>query len=199
MFTGLIKNQARLRSCGDKVLQIEVIDGILEDLEIGESIAVNGVCLTLTKVENESVLSFELSPETFSKTLFAKLSKGDLLNLERALRVGDRFGGHWVQGHVDGSGRIQSLKKTGDFWNIKIKVPLDSLSYFVEKGSVCIDGISLTVNDLEGEDLISLMIVPHTYNHTHLHTKNEGDSVHLEYDILAKYILRQKKVLEKIA
>ncbi|QWK20229.1 MAG: riboflavin synthase [Hydrogenobacter thermophilus] len=188
MFTGLVEDVGKVKNIkiSSKGGTLEVITS-LKEIKVGDSVAVNGVCLTVTKVEN-SIISFDLSPETLRRSNLSKASVGDLINLERAIKVGDRLGGHILLGHVDFTSRIESFRSVGDHYELKIYIPDEWILYFVEKGSVGIDGISLTVNTVEG-NLISLNIIPHTYQNTNLKGRKEGDHVNIEVDILGKYVI----------
>ncbi|GBC88873.1 Riboflavin synthase [bacterium HR13] len=188
MFTGLVEDVGKVKNIkiSSKGGTLEVITS-LKEIKVGDSVAVNGVCLTVTKVE-DSIISFDLSPETLRRSNLSKASVGDLINLERAIKVGDRLGGHILLGHVDFTSRIESFRSVGDHYELKIYIPDEWILYFVEKGSVGIDGISLTVNTVEG-NLISLNIIPHTYQNTNLKGRKEGDHVNIEVDILGKYVI----------
>jgi riboflavin synthase len=188
MFTGLVEDVGKVKNIkiSSKGGTLEVITS-LKEIKVGDSIAVNGVCLTVTKVE-DSIISFDLSPETLRRSNLNKASVGDLVNLERAIKVGDRLGGHILLGHVDFTSRIESFRSVGDHYELKIYIPDEWILYFVEKGSVGIDGISLTVNTVEG-NLISLNIIPHTYQNTNLKGRKEWDHVNIEVDILGKYVI----------
>lgn len=188
MFTGLVEDVGKVKNIkiSSKGGTLEVITS-LKEIKVGDSVAVNGVCLTVTKVE-DSIIYFDLSPETLRRSNLSKASVGDLINLERAIKVGDRLGGHILLGHVDFTSRIESFRSVGDHYELKIYIPDEWILYFVEKGSVGIDGISLTVNTVEG-NLISLNIIPHTYQNTNLKGRKEGDHVNIEVDILGKYVI----------
>jgi riboflavin synthase len=159
---------------------------VLEDVKLGDSIAVNGACLTavnFTKTE----FSVDLSPETMRRTSLGQLSEGSPVNLERALLVSDRMGGHIVQGHVDGTGRIMSTKTEGDSIIFRVRVPKRLNRYIVEKGFVAVDGISLTVVK-KGASSFTLAVIPYSLKNTNLVSLSVGDRVNLEADILAKYV-----------
>ncbi|WP_457622451.1 riboflavin synthase [Persephonella sp.] len=190
MFTGLIEEVGKItgirhRSGG---LSIDVkAEKILEDTEIGDSIAINGVCLTVTEIRDGG-FSFDLSQETLNRTSFSKIKIGDYLNLERALKVSDRLGGHIVQGHVDTTGTIEGIQRSGDHTVLTIQFPLDFQDLVVEKGSIAVDGISLTINQVYNSRL-KINIIPHTMESTNLRYRQIGDPVNLEFDILGKYVL----------
>ncbi len=162
-------------------------------LDSGESIAVNGTCLTV-ETFTESEMTFFASPETLARTSLGSLQQGSLVNLERALRASDRLGGHIVQGHVDGLARLSSIRSEGDAWRLEFEIPAEFARYCIAKGSVCLDGISLTINEVSavpgGSSKLWVQIIPHTWKHTHLHTLREGAAVNLEVDPIAKYVER---------
>jgi riboflavin synthase len=152
----------------------------------GDSIAVNGCCLT---VVSKSARSFDadLSHETLDVTNLKAVRVGSAVNLERPLRLSDRIDGHLVQGHVDGVGRIRKIKKPGDSWEIEIEIPKDLRRYLIPKGSVTVDGISMTVNRLTPKTF-TLVVIPHTFQVTNLKAKRAGDAVNLEVDLIGKYL-----------
>jgi riboflavin synthase len=153
----------------------------------GASIAVNGVCLTAVHLRQNSFAA-DLSPETLRRSNLGDLKTRDIVNLERPLSPSGRLGGHIVQGHVDGRGRFRSVRGIGDGnWWLEVQVPPEVERYCVFKGSIAIDGISLTIAALEG-DILSATILPHTYTHTNLHARRPGDALNMECDILAKYV-----------
>jgi riboflavin synthase len=189
MFTGIVENAGTVKRLtmkgGDAVLEIETILD-LSDITLGDSIAINGACLTVTS-KTEKTFNVDLSAETLSKTTLKNLKSGDKVNLEKSLRVGGFIGGHFVLGHVDNVGRI--LSKTQKSGSIIFAIEIqDNISrYVVEKGSVAIDGVSLTVNKLE-KGRFYVNIIPHTADKTTLVQKKEGDLVNIETDILGKYV-----------
>ncbi len=167
---------------------------VLEDLKQGSSIAVNGVCLTAVRLDAHS-FSADLAPETLRRSNLGDLTAGSRVNLERPLLPTDRLSGHIVQGHVDGTGEFLSLEPVGDEnWWLKIRVPVELDRYLVYKGSIAIDGISLTIASLDG-DVLSVTIIPHTYEVTTLGTYKQGGRVNLECDVLAKHV---EKLLESV-
>jgi len=159
------------------------------DLARGASVAVDGACLTVVEREDKSFLA-DVSVETLRRTTLGDRRPGDAVNVERPLAVGDRLGGHVVLGHVDGVGRIRSREQAGEAVRVVVEVPADLLPLVVEKGSVALDGISLTVNELVGADAISLMLIPETLRATTWGQKRAGDRVNVEADILAKHVAR---------
>ena len=157
-------------------------------LESGESIAVNGTCLTV-ETHDDREMTFFASPETLRRTSLGSLKPGDRVNLERALRASDRLGGHIVQGHVDGQATLTQVSREGDAWRLEFEIPAEFSRYCIAKGSICLDGISLTINEVQGQKLW-VQIIPHTWEHTHLHSKKTGDRLNLEVDPIAKYVER---------
>ncbi len=187
MFTGIIDETGRVVQ-----LRKTAFGGVLKissnyrDIGIGESVAVNGACLTVVDF-TDGVMSFELSPETFKRTNLGSLKKNEPVNLERSLRADSRLGGHFVLGHVDFTARILRFAPRGKHRELVIGIPADQLKFFVEKGSVAVDGISLTVNYIKGNS-ISINIIPHTYENTNLRIRKPGDLVNVEVDIIGKYV-----------
>lgn len=161
-------------------------------LAISNSIAVNGCCLTIVSVDNGK-FSADLSGETMRKTSFGvssgALQKGARVNLEQPLTAGQEFGGHFVLGHVDGTGEVAHLRKEGESWGYGVKVPEDFARYIVPKGSITIDGVSLTVADWH-DRIAKIAVIPYTYEHTNIRDRQPGDAVNLEGDILGKYVER---------
>ena len=191
MFTGLIEDVGTIsrldRGPGGALIGVSHSPG-LDDLKQGDSIAVDGVCLTVTAVGSQS-FSVEASAETMRRSTLSSKKLHQKVNLERALRFSDRLGGHLVTGHVDEVGTIAGVMQEGNAWKITITITDKSARYLVEKGSVAVDGISLTVNEVEG-DRFSVTIIPHTALHTLLTGKQVGDSVNIETDIIGKYLDR---------
>ncbi len=189
MFTGLIEGTGKIVQIVPKtkglILRIESFYPLKNPKE-GESIAVDGVCLTALSI-SEKEFTAHVSPETLEKSTFKFKKVGDLVNLERALRLGDRLGGHLVSGHVDAVGRIYKIEPLKDFYKIFIEIPENLRKYLIPKGSIAIDGISLTINEVL-EKGVSLMIIPHTFQVTTLHCKKEGDAVNIEIDMIAKMV-----------
>jgi len=160
------------------------------DYSLGESIALDGACMTVVAFEGSS-FDVEVSSESLACTTLGGLAPGSRVNLERALALGDRLGGHFVSGHVDGVGAIESIEPSGDCLRYVFSVPAELLRYVVPKGSLCIDGISLTVNGLDDSaGTVEMMIVPHTQQETSLKDKGPGDRVNVEVDLLGKYVER---------
>ncbi len=161
---------------------------VLEDVKLGDSIAVNGVCLTVVKYESRQFWA-DVMPETYNKTTLKSLSAGDWVNLERALKLTDRLGGHLVQGHVDAVGSIVKREPFDIAIILRIKAPAEVLKYTVAKGSIAIDGVSLTVVEV-GRDFLTVSLIPHTAHLTVLGSKQPGDEVNLESDIIGRYVER---------
>jgi riboflavin synthase len=185
VFTGIVEEVGYVAKISDKAMTVRA-SKVLEDVKLGDSIAVNGACLTSVDF-SKSEFSVDLSPETMRRTSLGQLSVGGLVNLERALLAGDRMGGHIVQGHVDGTGRVMSIKEDGDSIIFRIRVPKRLNRYIVEKGFVAVDGISLTVVK-RGASSFTLAVIPYTRDNTNLSAVSVGDRVNLEADILAKYV-----------
>ncbi|WP_018922156.1 riboflavin synthase [Salsuginibacillus kocurii] len=191
MFTGIIEEMGTVKALertGESFVFEVSAPKILEDAAIGDSIAVNGVCLTVTSF-NENSFTVDVMPETVRATSLEQLQAGSVVNLERAMSAGDRFGGHFVSGHVDARAKIQSLKEDENAVYFLIDVPQELTPYLVEKGSVAVDGISLTVFGIE-QTTLTLSIIPHTMSETVLGQKGAGDTVNLEADMLSKYVER---------
>jgi len=190
MFTGVVRELGRVVSAegGTGLALVVEAPKTAEQLDAGDSISINGVCLTAESV-NGARVSMHAVPETLTRSTLRRLSAGDAVNVEPALRAGDPLGGHYVQGHVDAVGRIQSVEAEGDGLRVFVEAPRDVLRYCVEKGSVAIDGVSLTVAELGAEEF-AVALVPHTLQATTLSALAPGQEVNLEADVLAKYVER---------
>jgi riboflavin synthase len=190
MFTGIIEEVGEIVGVSDardfRTIQVRGTS-IFDDLKIGSSIAVNGVCLTARTIADRT-FSAEMSRETLDRTSLDRLQAGSRVNLERPMRADARFGGHIVQGHVDCVGRIVDFRREGDAWDLEVEYPEAAARYIVEKGSIAVDGISLTVASLRGRRDFSVAIIPHTFQNTNLKAARAGDAVNLEFDVLAKYV-----------
>lgn len=190
MFTGLVEELgevvSRQHTSRGAVLVIKG-ESVYDDLKLGDSVAVNGICLTVSKLGAAGVFHTDVMPETLRRTNLHELQKGSRVNLERALRAGDRLGGHFVSGHIDGTGDILSKQREGNAIVYRIEAAPSLQRYLVEKGSVTVDGISLTVVAVDDKSFI-VSLIPHTASLTTLGYKNAGDSVNLEADMLAKYL-----------
>jgi riboflavin synthase len=191
MFTGIIEGLgtiSAIRPAGQgKRFTIEA-DFALDQTKLGDSIAVNGACLTVVKIGGKQ-FETDLSPETLSTSTFDKARRGDRLNLERAMRLSDRIDGHLVSGHIDGIGVIQQHEKLGNAIVMKISVPEALARYMIRKGSVAIDGISLTVNACDASSF-TVSIIPHTAGMTTIGIRQKGDAVNIETDMIGKYVER---------
>lgn len=191
MFTGIIEEMGKVKSVihGIDSAKIRVeAKKVLEDIQLGDSIAVNGTCLTVVEFTAREFVA-DVMPETLNRTVLATLKSGDFVNLERALTLSSRLGGHIVSGHVDGMGKILAMEQHGNAILIKIEVNETLAKYTIEKGSVTIDGISLTVVET-ANTWFSVSIIPHTASVTTLGVKKSGDSVNIENDVIGKYVER---------
>jgi riboflavin synthase len=195
MFTGLVEScrpVTAVRARPDAGIDLDVDLGpAASPVALGESIAVSGVCLTAVNFKS-GIVTFELSPETLARTAFGAIAAGSLVNIERSLRLGDRLGGHWVQGHVDGVGTVRRLHVFGEWAELDVELPQALARYCVEKGSIALDGVSLTIARLApsgaGMLMITIALVPHTLEITTLGRCAPGAPIHVEVDIVAKYV-----------
>jgi len=185
VFTGIIEEVGRVISAQPGSLVIAA-EKVLKGMELGRSIAVNGACLTITDF-NATSFSVDIMPETVERTNLGLLSAGDGVNLERPLALGGQLGGHLVQGHVDATGRVASMRQEGEAMLMRIEAPPEVMHYVVEKGFMAVDGISLTVVSREASSF-QVSIVEYTRHHTILGERRVGDVVNLEVDIIAKYV-----------
>ncbi len=190
MFTGLIEAVGQVEEVKPVAtgVRLRVRSALAGELHAGDSLAVSGVCLTVTAVGGEQ-LHADVSPATLHATSLGRLRPGALVNLERPLRADSRLGGHFVQGHVDTTGTIDELRRDGEFYWLTVVFPELLAPYLVLKGSVAVDGISLTVAGLS-ESRLDVQIIPYTWEHTSLRSARVGDAVNLESDILGKYVVR---------
>jgi len=191
MFTGIIEETGRVASIrtGEEGARLEILAPTVgAGSRAGDSVAVNGVCLTVVALE-PGAFATDVGPETARITTLGSLAPGCLVNLERPLRADGRFGGHFVQGHVDATGRIEELRSEAEFHWLTVSYPLSLSPLFVHKGSVAVDGISLTVADLRS-DCFVVQLVPYTMEHTNLSRARVHDSVNLECDMVGKYVAR---------
>lgn len=202
MFTGLVERTGRvvaMKQPADKntdVWTLVVDPGAGYDREHGASVAICGTCLTEVGSGGDGLLTFHVSHETLAKTSLGQLRVGALVNLERAMRPTDRLGGHIVLGHVDGTGELTCIENSDGFWLVKVLIQKDLARYVVSKGSIAVDGVSLTVNaihDRETHSELSFMLIPVTWTTTAFHTLNVGSRVNIETDIIAKHIERLVK------
>ncbi len=189
MFTGLIEEIGNVNAiqsiAGGKRIVIEA-SKILHDLKVDDSIAINGVCLTVVKV-NSNVFQVEAVGATLEKTTIGNLKLSETVNLERAMRLSDRLGGHFVQGHVNDTGKIKKTIKLGENYTLEVQLPEQLMKYVIPEGSIAIDGISLTVAEIKNA-VIKLSIIPHTWKNTTIMTKKPGDKVNVEVDFLARHL-----------
>jgi riboflavin synthase len=184
MFTGLVAGTGTIRSLSDGRLEVET--PLAAELTPGDSIAVNGVCLTALDPTSDGFRA-DVMPETLRRTSLGPLGSGDPVNLELPLRASDRLGGHFVQGHADGTGTVESLREEGFARVVRIAAPPELLRYVVEKGSIAVDGVSLTVSAVD-EEAFEVSLIPETLERTTLGAAAPGRTVNLEVDVLAKYL-----------
>jgi riboflavin synthase len=189
MFTGLIEDVGRVgalrRKDGSAILTVET-KLAARAMALGASVAVNGACLTVVK-KLKGAFIVDVSPETLARTNLARLKRGNLVNLEQSMRLQERLGGHLVTGHVDGVATVESIRKQGEFTIFDFRLPVRLGAFLVAKGSVAVDGISLTVNDC-WRDCFSVAIIPFTLRHTNLQARSLGDRVNIETDLIGKYV-----------
>ena len=189
MFTGIIEEIGKIKSftkdSNGATIDVEC-SLVLEDTKLGDSIAINGVCQTVVELTSNSFKA-RVSEETLKVTTFETFKSGELVNLERALTLNSRLGGHIVSGHVDCKGKFIKIEKLTDFYNLEFEIPQKQSKYIVHKGSITINGISLTVAETN-QNRFKIAIIPHTYENTNLKTLNIGDNVNIETDILGKYV-----------
>ena len=188
MFTGIVIEQGTVVETPPRlVLSAPLVSA---DAGIGDSVAVDGCCLTVTSIDGDR-LSFDTVPETLRRTTLGSLEAGAAVNLEPALRAGDRMGGHWVQGHVDGIGRVEEAVPDGEAVNLTFSAPASVLRYTIEKGSICVNGVSLTVTAFT-DSTFSVSIVPHTREVSNIGRLEPGSVVNLEADLFGKYVERMR-------
>lgn len=187
MFTGIVEEVGTVESLQLGKLVISA-KKVLEGLVPGDSIAINGACLTATAFNNDT-FSVDVMPETLRRTNIGALLPGEKVNLERALAANGRFGGHFVQGHIDGTGTVESIVPEGDALIMKVSAPSDVMRYLVEKGYIAVDGVSLTIINCDAKSF-TVSLVRYSQEHTSLKQRRPGDAVNLEVDIMAKYLER---------
>lgn len=192
MFTGLVATIGTLHLLNDQLAQIScdrAADKIMQDLAIGDSVAVDGVCLTVTEILPDSFVA-AISPETIRRTILQWSTGSKSVNLEPSLRVGSKLGGHFVTGHIDGIGYLETSVQTANAWEMSFQVPDSHISrYIVPKGSITVNGVSLTVADCNATgSWFKVAVIPHTYTETNLHYLQSGNPVNLEGDVLGKYV-----------
>lgn len=186
MFTGIVEEIGLIKYISEDSIFV-LCNKILEDINIGDSIAVDGVCLTVTEYDSTGFLA-DVSYETRKVTKLFKLQPNDKVNLERAMTLSSRFGGHIMSGHVDCVGVVEDIKHNNSFYDLYVKLPSGNFTkYFVKKGSIAVDGISLTIADCT-KNTFSVAVIPHTFENTNMTTYKTGDSLNVEFDILAKYV-----------
>lgn len=198
MFTGIIEELGVIKTIkhGSNYVTLNIrAEKVLEDTRVGDSIATNGVCLTVTELKKDS-FHVDMIYETLNRSNMKHLKIGSIVNLERALTLNSRLGGHMVSGHVDGVGTIENIVKEDHAWTIKIKAESQVLRYIIEKGSVALDGISLTVTQVTTQNF-SVSIIPHTQGQTTLHHKKVGDTINIECDLIGKYVEKLIKYQDK--
>ena len=201
MFTGLVEELGKIKSItkGTKSARL-TIEGqvVLQDVKLGDSIAVNGTCLTVVEYTQRSFTA-DVMPETVRSTVLAELKPGDVVNLERTLRLGDRLGGHIVSGHVDGVGEVDAFEKVAESYRLVVRCPMKLAKFLAYKGSVAINGVSLTINEVEDTPAgtrISINLIPHTFEHTSFKYTKKRDLVNVEVDTVARYIERMYSLTE---
>ena len=190
MFTGIVENVGEVAEVKPTPagLRLRLMTSLATELTPGESLAVNGVCLTVVSADATGV-HMDVSPETLRVTAFPSVKRGGLVNLERPLRMDSRVGGHFVQGHVDATGTVEEIRKDGDFWWLTIRFPPSLAPQIVRKGSIAVDGVSLTVAGVD-DRRFDVQIIPYTWEHTSLRGLKANELVNLECDMLGKYVLR---------
>jgi len=184
MFTGIIEETGKVSLLNNQAITI-LCNKVLENTLLGDSITVNGVCLTVTNISNNS-FSADISATTLEVTNFSELQINSIVNLERALTLNTRLGGHIVSGHIDGTARVIFSRKSGEFLELGVKIPENLTKYIIKKGSITINGISLTVADIDNS-IITIAVIPHTISKTNLLNLKTNDIVNIEVDVLAKY------------
>ncbi len=188
MFTGIIEQSGKVQKRTPRGLAFSVSTAMIRALKLGESVSVNGACLTVAKIDkNGRVFSADVMPETWKRTALGELDKGTQVNLERAMQSTGRFGGHFVQGHVDDTAILKSIKENVDSRTLAFKVAPAIAAYLAPKGSIAINGISLTIIDVKNT-VFSVGIIPHTWKETNMKDLRVGERVNIEVDIIAKYV-----------
>lgn len=195
MFTGIIEEVGQVLGIGNGRISVKA-HMVLQDVQLGDSIAVNGVCLTVTSFDKDSFQA-DVMPETIRRTSLSELKNGSPVNLERALTLQSRLGGHIVSGHIDGVGTIEALTEENNAVLMKISASVDILRYIVEKGSVALDGISLTVAKVTKSDF-TVSLIPHTRQVTNLGSKRQGSVINIENDVIGKYVEKLLKPQENL-
>jgi riboflavin synthase len=189
MFTGLIESVCKIDLAISKAGGIRLRIDLSQGVKCGDSIAVNGVCLTVAGSKG-AVTEFDVSGETLSKTTLGNLKANSLVNVERAMLANDRFGGHFVQGHIDAVGKVKKIEKRGDFWQFVFEAPKEILDFLIPKGSIAVDGVSLTIVDIE-EQNFTVTIIPATFQNTIFKNYKISDSVNVETDMICRIVKKQ--------
>jgi riboflavin synthase len=196
MFSGIVERVGRVESVASEgPARRLTLDTDFIDLALGESVAVNGVCLTVVSHDPRGLAQFFVSPETLDRSNLAAADVGGRVNLERSLTLATRLSGHLVQGHVDGKARLSAAEGDGEAWRVELTLPNDLHPFCVEKGSIALNGVSLTLNAVgapgaDGRFVIAITLIPHTWAHTNLQHCALGDEINVEVDVLAKYVER---------
>lgn len=185
MFTGIIEEIGTVKSISTDKITINC-SKVLKESKLGDSIAVNGVCLTITDIISDGFTA-DISPETLKVTNLSDINSGDIVNLERALTLSSRLGGHIVSGHIDTVGKVSKLSKFNDFYELTVNFSEEYSKYIIKKGSITVNGISFTIAEC-GKDFVTIAVIPHTFDMTVLKEVKTGCNVNLEFDILAKYV-----------
>jgi riboflavin synthase len=197
MFTGIITHTATLKTINQSRYTFQASADFCQSLQSGSSVAINGTCLTIVEKPANDNFTVEMIPETLSKTMFQPIEPGTLVNLEKPATTNQLLDGHIVQGHIDGLGKIDSITPNHNSHEFKISLPNQLSRYLVNKGSIAMNGISLTIIEAHS-DHFTVGIIPYTWQHTMLHTSQVGDSVNLEVDVLAKYIEKLLKPYQEV-
>jgi len=185
MFTGIIEELGKVLDIKSNKITIECVN-VLENTKLGDSIAVNGVCLTVVELMQKTFVA-DVSPETLRVTALKNIKIGDLINLERAMSANERFGGHIVSGHIDGCAKLVKVNKNNEFYDFEFELNPSEVKYVIKKGSITINGISLTIAGVNN-NTINIAVIPHTYENTSLKFLKSGDFVNIEVDMIAKYV-----------
>ncbi len=188
MFTGIVEDLGKVYSIHNikSGVRLVVSSTLTNELKLGDSVAINGACLTVTE-KNKNTFSVDVSFETLNRTNIGSLSEGNMVNLERALKISNRLDGHIVLGHVDTTAKVMSINRVGNFYVLSIAIDTYTFEHSVEKGSIAIDGISLTITELSNNSL-SVAVIPFTYENTNLKYRKPGDKLNIEVDIIGKYV-----------
>ena len=189
MFTGLIESVCKVDSAISKAGGMRLAINLGQAAKCGDSIAINGVCLTVAGLKG-AVAEFDVSAETLSKTTLGRLRVGSQVNIERAMSTGDRLGGHFVQGHIDAVGKVKKIERGGEFWKFVFETSKEIQDFLIPKGSIAVDGVSLTIVDTQGQNF-TVAIIPATYENTIFKNYKAGDSVNIETDIICRIVKKQ--------